>query len=130
MGHEPRSIFTAVPSGRMRGMLSVSPPPVMWARPLITPLIEQTFERLQVTDVRQQQRFARSHSQLRQLRVQVHNPRLRKTVCARASSRSCANPAEGNASKTSPGRDRFAVDDLRAIDNADDESRDVVFTLL
>ena len=32
-GQVPRSISAAVPSGRMRGMLSVSPPPVMCARP-------------------------------------------------------------------------------------------------
>ena len=72
-------------------MLSVSPPPVMWANPLITPLSSRPSSGFKVTEVGQQQGFARCHSQFGQLRVHGDNPQLRKKVCERASIHSCAN---------------------------------------
>ena len=55
-GQEEVSIAAASPLGRMRGVLSVMPPPVMCAAPRSKPAFHQRADRRQITAVDREQR--------------------------------------------------------------------------
>ena len=104
-GHEPCRTSAAVPSGSMRGRLSVRPPPVMCAMPFTGRPPAAAAARAGTTDAaaaapRPRCRPARERGCRRRGRA------CRRRCGAPASSRWCAGPTDGTPSSTSPGTDR------------------------
>ena len=110
-------------------MLSKKPPPVMCAIAWTRSGARRGSSGAQVGQVRREERVR--HGRFRALPDRIGR-RLAEVVeedsAARASSRSCGDPpTEGRARRPRP--DPRAVEDLRAVDDADDRARDVVLAL-
>ena len=104
------------------------PPPVMCAIPLHETGVEQRADRVQIRSVRRQQRLADGHAKLRHERVRRHagdveEHAARQRIAVGVQSR--RRQADQDVARL----DRPAVDDLRPLDDADDEAGDVVFAV-
>src|ERR1043165_8991820 len=117
-GHEPSLIFASSVSGSTRGTLSVRPPPGMRER-VQRALLDERQERLQIRDVRREQRLAElADAGDDLLQVADDPPRERVAVRVRAGARQAD---EDVALAHVP-----AGDHLRLVDDADDEAGHVV----
>ena len=115
----PRRTSAAVPSGRMRGRLSVMPPPVMCAMPL-TQAGRRAAAASRAGSERcgAQQRLADRLAELGDVAVDRQAERARRRSAAPASSRWCAGRPTAEPISTSPGTSAAPVDRARARSTA------------
>ena len=126
--HAPASTTAAVPCGSTRGRLSVMPPPVMCAIPLMRPPSSSGRMQRQVRAVRLEQRLAdgacpaRHVAVDRRARALEHDPPRQRIAVG-------VQPGRGHADQHVADGDRAAVDQPLAIDDADDEAGEVVLAV-
>ena len=125
-GQEPRSMRTPKPSGRMRGVLSVMPPPVMCAAPLSKPASCERAQRLQIAAVQLQQLVARRAAQFVN-RVSRAVPGHFEQQLARQRVAVGVQPGGGQPEQHVAGADRRAGEHALALDRAHDEAGQIVF---